>query len=368
MAEKTLTCSVTLHRRFDAVRASARGALDGEAQPGPFDRLDWFEALHASAFAGQTPLIAEARAGAAAAWLFLSASPGKDGLVSLANWYSFVARPQFAGGEAGQDPEELLIPLASALKREASHIRLYPVVDEPGGSLARLRAAFGRAGWRVVARKMARKRVLRLAPGTRFADYWAQRPGALRATIARKTARFPLDITIHRQIDDAVWAAFTQVFAQSWKPAGDDFAFLRHFAQREAASGRLRLGLARLDGEPAAVELWSVDQGHAYIHKLAYVERLGPASPGSRLSHALFAHAIEVDRVSVIDFGTGDNAYKAAWMPDALPMWQLDLFHLGRLAVWPGALRATLSALRPGAPQAKPGRPRAAPVADSATG
>jgi Acetyltransferase (GNAT) domain len=357
MPDPIAPCSVLLHRSFDAVRASAGAALDGEAQPGPFDRLDWFEALHASAFPEQRPLIAEAVLDDMRAWLFLLHR--EDGrLTTLANWYSFVARPQFAGSPDSRARGVLISAIAAALRKASARLTLYPVLDDPAGSLADLQGGFRRAGWSVIARTMAHKRLLILEPGTTFADYWAKRPGALRATVRRKSARYPADITIHHMIDDTIWAALERVFAASWKPGGDDFGLLRHFAEGEAAAGRLRLGIATLNGEPAAVELWTVDQGRAYIHKLAYAEATGFASPGSQLSHSLFAHAIDIDSVNEIDFGTGDNAYKADWMPDSLGMIQLDMFDLRAVRVWPKALRTALSAARPCAHTPKTGRPR----------
>jgi hypothetical protein len=357
MPDMIAPCPVLLHRSFDAVRASAAGALDGEAQPGPFDRLDWFESLHASAFPEQQPFVAEAVLDGMRAWLFLIRS--EDGrLTALANWYSFVARPQFAGGPDAKARHVMITAIAATLREASARLSLYPVLDDPAGGLTEIYAGFRDAGWSVIARKMAHKRLLVLDPGTTFADYWAKRPGALRATVRRKSARYPTDIAIHHVVDETNWAAFERVFAASWKPSGDDFGLLHRFAESEAAAGRLRLGIATLGGEPAAVELWTIDHGRAYIHKLAYAESAGFASPGSQLSHALFAHAIDIDGVREIDFGTGDNAYKADWMPDTLTMIQLDLFNLRDMRVWPRALRTVLSAARPRAPVPKAGRPR----------
>jgi len=195
----------------------------------------------------------------------------------------------------------------------------------------------------VTPRIMAMKRVLHLAPGTVFEDYWAARPGQLRSTFRRKTQRHPLDIAIHHQINDARWAALESVFGASWKPDGDDFHFLRAFAEGEASTGRLRLGIAHAGAEPAAAELWTVERGTAYIHKLAFDERFADASPGTQLSHAMFRHAIDVDGATTIDFGTGDNDYKALWMPSAVPMRQIDMFDLRRPPSWGPALATTLS-------------------------
>ncbi len=319
---------------FAHLRADAAGRFDCGAQPGPFDRLDWFEALHARAFPGERPIILQASRGAAHAWLFLTGPPGGP-LQGIANWYSFVFRPQFAEADDAATRLALLTAIARQLRGMSAQLRFHPIVDDGLANCALITEAFQAARWRVIPRVMARKRLLHLAPGTRFADYWEERPGKLRSTYKRKTQRHPLEIAIHNKIDDALWTALETVFHSSWKPEGDDFPFLRGFAEAEAAAGRLRLGLGRLDGQPAAVELWTIEQSRAYIHKLAFDERFADASPGTQLSHAMFRNAIDLDAVTLIDFGTGDNDYKASWMPHAVPMRQIDMFDLRRPASWP---------------------------------
>ena len=335
---------------FAQVRALANGRLDAGAQPGLFDRLDWFETLHAHAFPNAKPLIVQAKRQGAQAWLFLTeAAPGH--LTGIANWYSFTFRPQFHGAPDAASREALLAAIARALRSRGHSLSFHPIVDDQTADAALIAAAFRRGGWHVVTRAMARKRLLHLPLGSDFAGYWAARPGALRSTFRRKQQRHPLAVSIHHALDDGLWRLFERIFAGSWKPHGDDFAFLRAFAEREAAAGRLRLGIGHdssdehRGGEVAAVELWTVDQGTAYIHKLAFDERFADRSPGTQLSHAMFAHAIDVDGVRRIDFGTGDNEYKANWMPDSVPMRQIDAFDLRRPASWRGAAMAHLSAI-----------------------
>jgi CelD/BcsL family acetyltransferase involved in cellulose biosynthesis len=62
--------------------------------------------------------------------------------------------------------------------------------------------------------------------------------------------------------------------------------------------------------------LWLVENGEATIHKLAYAEYAKAMSPGTILGMAMFRHAIDVDRVQRIDYGNGDEAYKADWMAE----------------------------------------------------
>ncbi len=329
---------------FARVRADAAGRLDDGVRTTPFDRLDWFEHLHESAFPQRPPLILQARQGGATAWLFLT-ERGDGPISGITNWYSFTFRPQYHGATDRAQRIALLAAIARDLRDRAPHIRFHPIVDDEETDAALITAAFRQAGWRVTPRIMAMKRLLRLAPGSGFADYWAARPGQLRSTLKRKAQRHPLDIAIHREVDDTRWAALEAVFGASWKPEGDDFRFLRAFAEAEAHAGRLRLGIARIGDEPAAVELWTIENGTAYIHKLAFDERFADASPGTQLSHAMFRQAIDEDGATLIDFGTGDNDYKAQWMPRTVPMRQIDAFDLRRPASWRAALSTSFSAL-----------------------
>ena len=121
--------------------------------------------------------------------------------------------------------------------------------------------------------------------------------------------------------------------------------FLRAMAETEGAAGALRMGIARIDGQAVAAQLWTVDRGTAIIHKLAHREDAAEKSPGTILSKALFAHVIDSDRVSLIDFGTGDDRYKADWMTDRTMRMRVALYNSRRPAGLLGAARARMSGL-----------------------
>ena len=59
----------------------------------------------------------------------------------------------------------------------------------------------------------------------------------------------------------------------------------------------------------------------------------------------MFRHAIDIDKVARIDFGTGDDTYKNDWMEDERPLYQIDLYNLRRPASWIPALKSYISAL-----------------------
>ena len=85
--------------------------------------------------------------------------------------------------------------------------------------------------------------------------------------------------------------------------------------------GALRLGIVHVDGEPAAAQLWIVHSGKALIYKLAYDERFGELSVGTILSATLFQHALDVDKVTEVDYLSGDDAYKKDWMSQRRERW-----------------------------------------------
>jgi CelD/BcsL family acetyltransferase involved in cellulose biosynthesis len=95
-----------------------------------------------------------------------------------------------------------------------------------------------------------------------------------------------------------------------------------------AQQGWLRLGICRVDGEPAAAQLWIVANGIASIYKLAYDEKFASLSIGSILTARLMRHAIDIDKVREIDYLTGDEPYKQDWMSHRRTRWGIVAFNL----------------------------------------
>ena len=216
---------------------------------------------------------------------------------------------------------------------------LAPLVDpEP------LRRAFAAAGWVVQASEKTGNWRIETA-GMDFESYWASRPAQLRNTARRKAKAADLEIEIYDRFDAAAWAAYEAVYRASWKPEEGSFPFLHALAEQEGAAGTLRLGIARKDGRPVAAQLWLVENDEAVIHKLAYAEDAKSLSPGTILSETMFRRVLDVDRVAVIDYGTGDDGYKRDWMEYRRPLWQLAAYNPGTPGGLAGAAKAKASAL-----------------------
>lgn len=327
------------HDNFLDAQAAARGNLDRDRQKTLFDRLDWLDALHRMALRGRKPLLLRTHDGEHDLWLPLmqSATGCYD---ALANWYNFTFRPIFAGSYDEVTKLALLRQIALLAQGHARRITLSPLPDEDG-SASLTATAFEQAGWVVVKRQCDENHYLRVN-GRSFDEYWQGRPGQLRSTVKRKGSKGMVSIRIAKDFDEQSWADYEKVYARSWKPSEGSPDFLRDLARQEAAAGCLRLGLAYIDGKPAAAQFWTSENGTALIHKLAHDERYLSASPGTLLSAALFQYSIDIDHVSEIDFGTGSDSYKNEWMEEVRPRYALDIFWPNHMLNWPHIIRHKL--------------------------
>ncbi|MDK4805120.1 MAG: GNAT family N-acetyltransferase [Novosphingobium aromaticivorans] len=301
------------HAEPEEAQAHPRlGALMRRGQAaGPFDRLDWLTLLARECLSPARPFLAVAEEDGAI--LALPLLQGPHGLSACANWYSFWARP------LTNAPDRAPALIAALARTLDAPLDFAPLPTREAGWMAQgLRAA----GWLAMVEPAHMNRHLALE-GRDFATWWATRPGALRATVRRKSRQGRVACRIATTFDEADWAAFEAIYAASWKPQEASPAFLRAFAQGESAAGALRLGLATIEGEPVAAQVWSVEAQTAFIHKLAHRPQASRASPGTLLTAALMRHVIDNDRVAHVDFGTGDDPYKADWMDDVRPRWRL---------------------------------------------
>lgn len=329
------------HARKIAGKALGRPDSEGDGQHHLFDRLDWFESLHEGVLSAYEPLIAHASDGKFGVWLMLA----RDGstALSLAYWYSFAWRPLWTGQPDAATKIRLATQLMIGLRGKVAKISLSPVPDEDG-SARLLEKSMCAAGWTVNVRGSSQNHWLE-TKGRDFASWWAERPGALRSTVKRKGNKGLVDLEIHRIFDERLWDEFEAVYRESWKPPESHPDFLRDWARRESNAGTLRLAIARVEGKAVAAQFWSTDDGVAYIHKLSHVAGYDALSPGTLLTHKLFAQAFDEDKVNRIDFGTGDDGYKRDWMEDSAPLYTLTGWDAKQPAAWPSLTKSVLSRL-----------------------
>lgn len=309
-------------------------ALSGK---GPFARVEWFALLEQS---GLKPVLATIRDGDKG--LTLPLMKGQQGLEVLTNWYAFTWQDL----NAGHASPALLEDLARSLATKTSRIDLAKLADEDG-TATRLENAFKNAGWGVFREACDVNHILKV-DGRSYADYLSARPGPLRTTLKRKAKK--VEIRLSRQFDTQDWTAYEAIYRDSWKPEEGDPELLRKFAQSESAAGRFLFGMALAEGEPVAAQFWTVDNGTAYIHKLAHLESAQKISPGTTLTAALFDEVITGDKVDCVDFGTGDDGYKADWMEQTRPRFRLTCLSKGDMRNWPLLCKMALRKLVSGAP------------------
>lgn len=318
---------------FDDLETAGRdsaGALDRDAQPSLFDRLSWYRLLAEHCQLPGKPIVARARHMHRRAWMFLAVDDSKAS--AWATWYSLRWRPI---GEPS-----LLRHILAAFRDG-----LVPALDfAPLEETGRLAEACRDSGW-IPFVEPATVSWSTSTEGMDFAAYWAKRPAKLRNTAERKAKSAALAIAVHDRFDPEAWADYEAVYEASWKPGEGSRAFLRALAEQEGEAGTLRLGIARKEGDPVAAQLWLVENGQATIHKLAYREEAKALSPGTVLSREMFRHVLDQDRVERIDYGTGDEPYKADWMDERRTLWRLRAYNRRTVRGLAGAARRAASSL-----------------------
>ena len=328
--DSVLSVEVELFDALDAVEGDGGGALAREAQPSIYDRIAWYRLVAAHCDLPGKPIVARARHMQRRAWMFLAVDGRKAS--AWASWYSLRWRPI---GE----PDLFVHILAAFRDGQVAELDLAPLEDP-----APLVEACTKSGW-IAFVEPAKANWRAVTAGLDFDGYWAKRPSKLRNSARRKAKTAGLEIEIHHRFDHQAWADYESVYEASWKPNEGSPAFLRALAEQEGAAGTLRLGVARKDRQALAAQLWLVEGGEATIHKLAYREDAKALSPGTVLSMAMFRHAIDEDRVTVIDYGTGDEPYKSDWMDERRMLWRVRAYNRRTLTGLAGAARRAASSL-----------------------
>lgn len=331
------------HDNFRSAQDAGGGVMERNHQRCLFDRMDWLEPLHRLSLSGKLPLLLRVQKGDGEAWMTLMRQ-GRGHHVALANYYSFLWRPVFGGKYSEEIRLSLLQQFAHTAKNATRRLTLAPVPDEDR-SARQIASAFASAGWVVDMCECDQNHYVRL-DGRSFDAYWAGRPSQLRNTVKRKSKTGVVSTRIACAFSEDGWREYQQVYSRSWKPIEGYPDVLEALARKEGAAGNLRLGLAYMNGQPVAAQLWTVENGIALIHKLAHDEVNLAASPGTLLSAAMFRHVIDVDKVDEIDFGTGSDAYKLAWMEQVRPRYRIDIIRPNHPANWPILARQYLRHLR----------------------
>jgi ribosomal protein S18 acetylase RimI-like enzyme len=157
--------------------------------------------------------------------------------------------------------------------------------------------------------------------GESFERYFSARPSQLRNTILRKRRKLRREHDLEFRLyadapPDHAMRDYLSVFRASWKDGERFPGFVPALVDMAAKAGWLRLALLHIDAAPAAAQIWFVAHGRASIFRLAYDERWQRYSPGSLLTAFMMEHVIDRDRVTSLDFLTGNEGYKQDWMSE----------------------------------------------------
>jgi len=309
--------------------------------------LDWYHNLVRTVFADHTGLriYVLRRGGKPAAVLPLRLERERLGWSAhaLGNFYTTLYEPVLAPNAKAAD----LLPMIERLRRDHSFL----------GSLMLSPMARGSHAYVVLLEALTLARWL---PFEFFAfgnwyqpvragwpEYLADRKSNLRSTIKRMSKKLATEggtlevVTRPEEMAEGI-AAYEKVYAASWKKPEPFKDFMPGLLQSCAEKGMLRLGLARLNGEPIAAQAWIVAHGRAEIYKVAYDEKFKEFSPGTLVTAMLVQHVMEVDQVHEIDYLIGDDAYKKTWMDERRERWGIVAYNLHSLPGLVGAAREVL--------------------------
>ena len=148
--------------------------------------------------------------------------------------------------------------------------------------------------------------------------YWSARPGQVREAVRRRGKKLMTEgwqfevITSADEVARGI-AAYEAVYAKSWKAPEPFPDFNPALMRRCACDGTLRLGLLTRGGEVLAAQLWVVRENWAAVLKLAHDEAAKAFSPGTVLTARMIEYLATRDGVVALDFGRGDDPYKADW-------------------------------------------------------
>lgn len=163
-------------------------------------------------------------------------------------------------------------------------------------------------------------------------EYLHERDGLLRSTIKRMTKKIATAggtmelISEVRDVERGL-ADYQKVYANSWKTPEPYLDFIPGLLQTCAKRGWLRLGIARIGNKPIAAQIWIVANGKASIYKLAYDQAFKAQAPGTLLTAMLMEHALDVDRVTEVDYLIGDDNYKKNWMSHRRERWGIIAYN-----------------------------------------
>jgi hypothetical protein len=322
---------VSIYKRFEDLPEPYETLFDKASSDfGVFCSLPWFRHLTATVFEKEKRLRiygVESDGDAGKPCLVLpmcEEASAKNALAArrltaMANFYTSLFSPVIAA--PGPDLQENLNRVASAIAADRPRwdmVDLHPM-EEGTPIFKGTLDAFQRAGMSAQSYFCFGNWYLDVNQRT-YDEYFDGLPSRLKNTLKRKArqlenaGRLRIDLISGEPGLDQAIAAYEKIYNSSWKVPEAYPEFIPGLIRVCAAQGWLRMGVAYIDGQAAAAQIWIVNQGVASIYKLAYDEQFSKLSVGSVLTARLMQQVIDDDRVREVDFLSGDDPYKRDWM------------------------------------------------------
>jgi CelD/BcsL family acetyltransferase involved in cellulose biosynthesis len=285
-----------------------------DAGPGLQSRRAWFQATEQAAMPkGAVAHIVTVQDGPRKLALLPLLVLASGQATSLTSPYTLLFQPLLA---PGADPFQVGRALGRVLRRWPL-IRLEALDPEWTGLLPLLAGL--RKAWLVASRFDHFGNWTEDVAGLDWPTYLAARPGALRETIRRRGRAVERDGSIRFEITSSqdglqrAIGAYEQVYARSWKVPEPYPRFNQVLLPMAADLGVLRMALMWQGDTPLAAQYWTVVDGVATVLKLAHDDGAKALSPGTVLTAHVIRRLLEQERVTMLDFGRGDDPYKQLW-------------------------------------------------------
>ena len=331
-----MTLSVSIYETHDALPSSYSSLFDEAAVDSFYVSKDWFRTLLATtADDGDRVRIYGIEASGAAKAALVARVPRAEGLMGQIGMlralvgFSTVYSPLFSVvGRPAADRAAVAAALATALTAERWDCVHLKALDPASPGFACLEQSL-RARGLIVQPYLGFGNWFEPTAGMSFQEYLARRPAALVNTYRRKEKKLGkrdgVRFCLYRdpeEADEAI-SAYERVYANSWKTPEPYPRFMPALIRTAARMGALRLGVVWIGDEPVAAQTWITWQGRSTIFKLAHDQRFDALSVGSVLTMWMMRHALDVDHVSEVDFGVGDDPYKRTWLAQRRERWGL---------------------------------------------
>ncbi|MBV5310713.1 GNAT family N-acetyltransferase [Chromatium okenii] len=240
---------------------------------------------------------------------------------------------------------QIMVSCFSAIRHEipAWHsLRLQPLARDT--EYTQIKTALRQAGWLTFEFFCFGNWYLPIST-TNYDAIFANFSSRVKSTLKRKHKQFLTHgnghltiVTRDKHLEQFI-QDYVHVYASSWKKPEPYPEFIPALIRLCARRGWLRLGLAYINGEVAAAQIWIVCYGRAAIYKLAYDARFEHYSVGTLLTDHLMRHVIEVDQVKEIDYLIGDDPYKRDWMTHRRERWGLIAYNPRTISGLFGAMK-----------------------------